>query len=143
MIKYVKINENGNLDYAPLNFEGVSNWGLSEELVTEAGYLPLQETDKPDDEKRYIKSYTEQNGMIVSIWTEHPYTKAEIAQKRAEAYVAFTDKLAAEYTRKSILGILSDEEKADLEERIRIRSEQIVKDNPYPAEESEAQDDNN
>ena len=72
-----------------------------------------------------------------------PLTRAEIEAKREQLYRSQTDKLSAEYTRKSILGTLSPEEKAELEEQIRIISAQIVADNPYPEtveDESEAED---
>lgn len=144
MTKYVKIKENGEaLEYAPRDIPGISNWGLDEANVLAAGFLPLEETPQPRDGKRYVLSYEQRGDKIAEVWTEEPLTRAEIEAKREQLYRSQTDKLSAEYTRKSILGTLSAEEKAELEEQIRIISAQIVADNPYPEteeDESEAED---
>lgn len=144
MTKYVKIKENGEaLEHAPRDIPGISNWGLDEANVLAAGFLPLEETPQPRDGKRYVLSYEQRGDKIAEVWTEVPLTRAEIEAKREQLYRSQTDKLSAEYTRKSILGTLSAEEKAELEEQIRIISAQIVADNPYPEtveDESEAED---
>lgn len=132
MQKYVKIIADGaGLDYAPQNKGAVSNWINDTAAVLADGYLPLAETPEPQDGKRYARRYEEQNGQIVAVWTEQPLTRGEVEQKRRELYRELTDELAAEYTRKSILGTLTDEKKAELETQIRNISAQIVADNPY------------
>ena len=143
MTKYVKIKENGDvLEYAPRDIPGISNWGLDEANVLAAGFLPLEATPQHRDCKRYTLSYDQQGNKIVEVWTEEPLTRAEIEAKREQLYRRQTDKLSAEYTRKSILGTLSPEEKAELEEQIRIISAQIVADNPYPETEDESEAEN-
>lgn len=123
-------------------FQDISNWGLDEANVLAAGFLPLEETPQPRDGKRYTLSYEQQGDKIVEVWTEEPLTRAEIEAKREQLYRSQTDKLSAEYTRKSILGVLTPEEKAELEEQIRIISAQIVADNPYPETEDESEAEN-
>lgn len=133
MTKYVKIRENSEaLEYALRDIPGISNWGLDKDNLSAAGFLPLEETLQPNDGKLYARSYVQQDGKVVEIWTEVLPSRAEIEAKREQLYRSQTDKLSVEYTRKSILGTLSAEERAGLEEQIRVISAQIVADNPYP-----------
>lgn len=82
MIKYAKILENGALEYAPRNKDGISNWGLDEELVLSAGYLPVEETEIPIDGKVYTTSYEIKNGKIITLYNEVIQFEEEIKQNR-------------------------------------------------------------
>lgn len=88
-MKYVKILENGTLEYAPQNIEGVSNWVNDEQAVKEAGYLPLVE--EPIPEGHYISGYKEKNGEVCAIYSLLP--ESTYVEKRMMEYPPLTDQL--------------------------------------------------
>lgn len=136
MTKYAKILENGALEYAPRNKDGISNWGLNEELVLAAGYLPVEETEAPADLKLPIKSYEEKDGKIVSVWVEGyvALTYEDVKETRARLYREEVDPLMAEYTRKKTFNLFADGEEEALLATIESKVAEIKENNPYPAE---------
>lgn len=39
-------------------------------IYVAAGYLPIVETPRPDDDNYYTSSWVEQDGQIVRVWTQ-------------------------------------------------------------------------
>lgn len=81
MIKYAKL-ENNQLEYAPINYNGVSNWIFDEQAVLAAGYLPVELHDKPDDGKLYKEEFEQLSDKIIQHWVEVIPTEEEIKQNR-------------------------------------------------------------
>lgn len=96
MTRYAKLY-NGEIEFAPKNYMGISNFNCSKELMEEQGYKPLIENDMPLDGLTYIPSYEEQKGSIIKKWKEvHPInTPKELtyAEKRAKEYPPIGDQL--------------------------------------------------
>lgn len=65
MPKYAKLNEDGTLEYAPINLNGVSNWINDENAVLAAGYLPLEELESP--EGQYVSGHKIFENKIVPV----------------------------------------------------------------------------
>lgn len=92
-MQYGKL-ENGVLRCAvnPLNFAGFKTYNPPARIFEAAGYLPIEETDKPDDGGYYVSGWEEHEGKIVQVWTaaEPPAEEAAAvltpAQKREQAY---------------------------------------------------------
>lgn len=77
MPKYGKLLENGGIEFAPRDNNGISNWIENEADVLAAGYLPMviPETPKGMSFKRYI----EQDGVIVVEFQENYKAQREAA----------------------------------------------------------------
>ena len=145
MTKYVKIKENRTLEYAPRNNQGVSNWINDKEAVLEAGYLPLEEIETP--ENSYVTGYTIDGNKIVPVFSTLPKplppTKEEQRQARAEAYRQEKDPITCQ------INSLRDEEQtpeviaeiASLVEERKAKVAEIKARYPYPVEESEVIED--
>lgn len=144
MQKYAKIVD-GHLEYAPRNKDGVSNWINDEEAVLEAGYLPLEEIETP--ENSYVTGYTIDGNKIVPVFytlpKPLPLTKEEQRQNRAAAYRLEKDPITCQ------IQSLRDEEQtpevvaeiAALVEERKAKVEEIKARYPYPVieESSEAE----
>lgn len=89
MTKYAKLNENGLLEYAPINRNGISNWINDENAVLVAGYLPLEELEPP--EGQYVSGYDVLENKITPIFASYP-APTYVDQRIAE-YPAFGDQL--------------------------------------------------
>lgn len=89
MPKYAKLNENGTLEYAPINLNGVSNWINDESAVLAAGYLPLEELEPP--EGQYVSGYDVLENKIMPIFAN--YTAPTYAEQRMSEYPSFGDQL--------------------------------------------------
>lgn len=89
MIKYVKLKENGTLEYAPRNIQGVSNWINDEAAVLEVGYLPLEEIETP--ERQYIASYTVDGDKIIPVFASLP--EPTYQEQRRAAYPPIEEQL--------------------------------------------------
>ena len=89
MTRYAKISENGTLEYAPQNIEGVSNWINDEQAVRKAGYLPLAEELTP--EGQYISGYKEENGEVRAVFSTLP--EPTYVEKRMMEYPPLADQL--------------------------------------------------
>lgn len=70
-MKYAKLI-NGFLEYAPRNKGSVSNYNKDVNAMLADGYLPVEETEYPQDGNNYLSSYTEVEGKIVQSWTLLP-----------------------------------------------------------------------
>lgn len=89
MTQYAKLNENGTLEYAPINHNGISNWIYDKNMVLKAGYLPLEEKETPNG--CYISGYEIVENKIVPIFAEYPIPT--YAEQRIAAYPNFGDQL--------------------------------------------------
>lgn len=76
-MKYAKIQETGILDYAPTDYNGISNWINDEQAVLAEGYCPVIEEQPPKG--MVFKEWTLEDNKIVPVF-ELNY----IAQRRAE-----------------------------------------------------------
>lgn len=86
---YAKILENGSLEYAPRNIDGVSNWIEDVDAVKAAGYLPVIEEAIP--EGYYTSSYREVNGTVCAVYDKLP--EATYVEKRRSAYPPIPEQL--------------------------------------------------
>lgn len=61
MKKYAKLLEDGSIQFAPTDYNGVSNWINDEQAVLAEGYLPVEVPETPQGKvfKRYVL------GMVV------------------------------------------------------------------------------
>lgn len=132
MTQYAKII-NSTLEFAPRDKDGISNWINDEEAVLAEGYLPYEPTEYPTDGKRYNTTYEEQDGKIVTVYVELPFTKDEIIEIRATLYRNEVDPLVAEYTRKKTFNLFEGNEEAELLAKIEAKVAEIKEANPYPA----------
>lgn len=89
MQKYAKITEHGALEYAPVNYNGISNWIYDMEAVLAAGYLPVEDFEIPKG--KFVAKYTIINKRIVPIFEDTlPPTYVE---QRMAAYPSLSDQL--------------------------------------------------
>ncbi len=89
MPKYAKLNENGLLEYAPVNYEGISNWIYDMNAVLAAGYLPVEDFEVPQG--KFVAKYAIINNRIVPIYEDTP--PPTYVEKRIAAYPSITDQL--------------------------------------------------
>lgn len=132
MIEYVKI-ENNQLEYAPRDKDGVSNWILDEQAVLAEGYLPYEPTEYPTDGKRYNTDYIEKNGVITTVYTEIPYTYEEVVALRIQYRQQIIDDKTLARMRKQANGTWTeDDETAYLALDAEVTA--FIEENyPYPA----------
>ena len=133
-MRYAKILENGSLECAPRNIDGVSNWIEDVDAVKAAGYLPVSEEVIPQG--YVVSGWIVKTGEIVPILEKIPEpTIAEqneaIRQTREQLYIQISDKLKADYDEAVARGADNVEElkTAWLESKDKIRAE-----NPYVEE---------
>ena len=88
-MRYAKILENGSLEYAPRNIDGVSNWIEDVDAVKAAGYLPVKEEAIP--EGCYTSSYREVDGTVCAVYDKLP--EATYIEKRLSAYPPIPEQL--------------------------------------------------
>lgn len=144
MTNYAKINENGLLEYAPKNKNGISNWINDTEMVLAEGFLPVQEKDISEDQ--VVVGYQVLDGYITQIIENipepepepepHEPTREEVASIRAELYNKNVDPLMSEYNRKKLFNLFEEGEEVELLAEIEKRVAEIKENNPYPVEES-------
>ncbi len=89
MTEYAKILENGNLEYAPRDIPGVSNWGLNEANVLAAGYLPVDSVVAPKGKQQ--AGWKIENDRIVPVFTA--ISEPSYLELRRQAYPDITDQL--------------------------------------------------
>lgn len=91
MTKYAKLNEDGTLEYAPINLNGVSNWINDENAVIAAGYLPLEELEPP--EGQYVSGHKIFENKIVPVFSVYP--DPSYIEQRMSEYPSFGDQRAS------------------------------------------------
>lgn len=89
MQKYAKINEQGALEYAPVNYEGISNWIYDMNAVLAAGYLPIEDFEVPQG--KFVSGYTIINKRIVPVFEDTP--TPTYVEQRIAAYPSISDQL--------------------------------------------------
>lgn len=89
MSKYAKLNKNGLLEYAPINYNGVSNWINDNNAVLAAGFLPVEEKETP--EGYYLSGYEIAENKIVPVFAECP--APTYIEQRIAAYPSIGDQL--------------------------------------------------
>ena len=62
-MSYAKLND-GVIEFAPKNKDGIMNYNLAEDLLLEEGYKPVIESDKPQNARLYKISYSEDENNI-------------------------------------------------------------------------------
>lgn len=67
----------------PLHINGAVVYNPPDSIYAKAGYLPIVETPRTDDDNYYTSSWTEQDGQIVRIWTQTDPPEPEPAQPAA------------------------------------------------------------
>ena len=75
--KYAKFNDNGTIQFAPRDYNGISNWINDEEAVLAEGYYPVEIPEAPVG--MIFKQYVLKDGKITAEF-EYSY----MAQRRAE-----------------------------------------------------------
>lgn len=86
---YAKLSDEGSIQFAPRDYNGVSNWINDETAVLAEGYLPVEPSETPKG--MVFKRYTLKEGKIVS---EFEYTYQ--AQRRSE-YPTIEEQLDMQY----------------------------------------------
>lgn len=86
-MKYAKI-ENNRLEYAPKNKDGILNWDKNEELVLEAGYLPIGE--KQPSKNQYQDGYEIIDSVIYPKYVDRIITYID---ERKSEYPSIEDQL--------------------------------------------------
>ena len=72
--RFAKVNEERNLEFAPLPLliNGNNVWTNIPEIYIENGYYPIEKTKTPEKEGFYYISYWEfENNKCVQKWEEH------------------------------------------------------------------------
>ena len=82
-MRYAKILENGSLEYAPRNIDGVSNWIEDVDAVLAAGYLPVSEEVIPQGYA--VIGWEVKTGEIVPILEKIPEPTVEELQTKVRA----------------------------------------------------------
>ena len=95
--KYAQLDETGRVKFAV--FE-------SDEEAANAGFLPYEETEKPETPENviphnYTRSYEEQEGKIVLVWKAYPNYEAI---KQLKEKLASTDYKVIKCNEASLLG---------------------------------------
>ena len=70
-MRYAKYINEREIEYAPKNKAGVSNYDQDIEKLAADGYIPVLETPKPE-EGNYTLSYVQEGGQIKFVWTLQP-----------------------------------------------------------------------
>lgn len=89
MQKYVKLHDDGTLEYAPQNKDGVSNWINDLEAVKRAGYLPLAEFIVPKNMQ--VAGYQVIDEQIEPVFQELP--APDYRELRRQAYPDIAEQL--------------------------------------------------
>ncbi len=64
MTKYAKLDNDGNLKFAPKNKNGVLNYNLNKNLLKAHGYKEFIEIEKPQNSRKYKITYSETDENI-------------------------------------------------------------------------------
>lgn len=134
MIRYAKL-KNNQLEFAPTNYNGISNWILDEKAVLAEGFLPVELHDKPNDGKNYNEEFEQFSNRIVQVWKEIVPTNEDISQMRQFAYTERTDPLTLRKLRKQALNEWTSEDEKEYVAQIKAISAQIASEFPYISEE--------
>lgn len=67
MTKYVKLDENGKIEHAPKNKNGIINYNVNKALLKMDGYKELVEIEKPVKSRKYSITYTETEEQITEV----------------------------------------------------------------------------
>lgn len=70
-MRYAKILENGSLEYAPRNIDGVSNWIEDVDAVKAAGYLPVHDSFLTPEGKVF-SGWENVDDVICPVFSEEP-----------------------------------------------------------------------
>lgn len=91
-MRYAKYISSTEIEYAPKNKSGVSNYDQDTERLAADGYLPVLETPRPEGEN-FTLSYKREAGQIKFVWTEatppvtetqEPTLQEQVLQKEGE-----------------------------------------------------------
>ena len=85
MKKYAKLLENGAIQFAPRDYNGISNWINDEEAVLAEGYYPVEIPKTPIG--KVFKQYALKGNVVIA-----EFEDCYIAQRRAE-YPSIEDQL--------------------------------------------------
>lgn len=89
MKKYAKLLPGGGIEYAPTNYNGISNWINDEQAVLAEGYFPVAIPETPQG--MVFKNYVLNDGIITAEF--EPYYAA---QRRAE-YPPLAEQMDMQY----------------------------------------------
>lgn len=62
--RYARLRDDGRVEFAPK--------GATQEQLTEGGYLPYEEQEKPTGEHNYATEYAQKDGKIIRGWKPYP-----------------------------------------------------------------------
>lgn len=89
MKKYAKLLPGGGIEYAPTNYNGISNWINDEQAVLAEGYFPVAIPETPQG--MVFKNYVLNDGIVTAEF--EPYYAA---QRRAE-YPSLAEQMDMQY----------------------------------------------
>jgi hypothetical protein len=89
MKKYAKLLPGGGIEFAPTNYNGVSNWINDEQAVLAEGYFPVEIPKTPQG--MLFKKYVMNDGIITA-----EFEPCYAAQRRAE-YPSIEEQLDMQY----------------------------------------------
>lgn len=81
-MKYVKFISETQIEYPPINKDGIFNYNVNVELMLADGYKPLIEAEKPQGE--YTLTYRDDGDCITEVITVP--TEEELARRRETAF---------------------------------------------------------
>ncbi len=81
MTKYAKLDEGGNITFAPINKNGVLNYNLNKNLLKTDGYKEFIEIEKPQDTRKYKITYSETDENIKEV-LNYLETEEEFQQRK-------------------------------------------------------------
>ena len=82
MKQYAKIISESQIEFAPRNFKGISNWGFNADLVKKAGYLEYVEPKQVDNPAKYNLIYKEINNKVQGFYVEKENYFEELKQAK-------------------------------------------------------------
>lgn len=95
-MKYAKYISEREIEWAPKNKAGVSNYNQDTEKLAADGYLPILETPRPEG-GNFTLSYKKEAGQIKFVWSEETPPEPTYAEKRAAEYPSLADQLDMMY----------------------------------------------
>lgn len=110
MKKYVKFINSQSVQYAPRNYNGVSNYDQDSGRLVKDGYKPLIVVESPTPEKpnvRYVDYPTKVEQYADRI------TDSQASDRRRNFYRANTDELTLRKIRKTVIGEWTEADEAE------------------------------
>ena len=83
-IKYVKYISNNEIQYPPMNKDGVCNYAYNIDLLVQDGYKELIEVEVPSTNRFYHINYTENENNVIEVIV-YDETQAEADEREAQA----------------------------------------------------------